>query len=231
MNYTLIYNSLVQRAKERTVLNESYVEVHHIIPISFDGLDTEDNTVTLTAREHFIAHLLLAKIYGGKMWFAARRMSCYKKYTSKQYAWLKSAFYTKYFTEMMTGRKRSSKSKKRMSDAQKKLYADGYVSPTLGKKKSMQEREDMSKRAFDYYQTEDGVKMKKLLSETNTGKKYAPRTEEFKREHSKKRILFLETEAGIAAKLKISLKAKERQRLRKELGLGRTGSLPKNLDI
>ena len=40
-----------------------YCEEHHIVPRSLGGYDTKENLVLLTAREHFVAHLLLAKIY------------------------------------------------------------------------------------------------------------------------------------------------------------------------
>lgn len=40
-----------------------YYERHHIIPKCAGGKDTSDNLVLLTAREHFLAHYLLTKIY------------------------------------------------------------------------------------------------------------------------------------------------------------------------
>ena len=39
-----------------------YYEKHHIWPKSLDGLDIQNNIISLTAREHFIAHKLLYKI-------------------------------------------------------------------------------------------------------------------------------------------------------------------------
>lgn len=51
------------------------MERHHIIPKSEGGSDDPDNLVNLTAREHYIAHLLLARIYDDqKMWCAAQQM-------------------------------------------------------------------------------------------------------------------------------------------------------------
>jgi hypothetical protein len=35
-----------------------------------DGVNTKDNLVWLTAREHFIAHVFLAKIHGKSQWYA-----------------------------------------------------------------------------------------------------------------------------------------------------------------
>lgn len=50
-------------------------EVHHIKPRSLGGDDSKDNLVKLSPREHFVAHILLAKIHGGSMWAAASFMS------------------------------------------------------------------------------------------------------------------------------------------------------------
>lgn len=69
LNYQYIYYQLIQRAKTRTPI-EGYVEKHHIVPKSLGGSDFADNLVKLTAREHYIAHLLLAHIYGGMQWAA-----------------------------------------------------------------------------------------------------------------------------------------------------------------
>lgn len=61
MDYTKIYNSLVERAKNRKLT--TYKEKHHIIPKCMGGSNNKENLVELTAREHYIAHLLLVKIY------------------------------------------------------------------------------------------------------------------------------------------------------------------------
>ena len=76
MNHQLVYNNLIEKATKRLSLS-GYVEHHHIIPRSVGGSDHLSNLVTLTAREHFIAHLLLAKIYGGPLIYAAYAM-CYQ---------------------------------------------------------------------------------------------------------------------------------------------------------
>jgi tRNA A22 N-methylase len=61
MDYSRIYNELINNAKDRDLT--CYAEKHHIIPRCLGGNDSLDNLVNLTAREHFIAHLLLCKIY------------------------------------------------------------------------------------------------------------------------------------------------------------------------
>lgn len=74
MNYQKVYDNLISRCKKRSGV-DGYSEIHHIIPKSMGGHKTDpENLVQLTAREHFIAHFLLAKIYGGTQWHAIKRM-------------------------------------------------------------------------------------------------------------------------------------------------------------
>ena len=61
--YTKWYHSIIDRAKNR--VHNGYTELHHIIPKCLGGLDTVDNLVELTAREHFICHWLLTKMVTG----------------------------------------------------------------------------------------------------------------------------------------------------------------------
>jgi hypothetical protein len=61
--YTHIYYKIIERSKSRTIFD--YKEKHHIIPKSLGGSNNEDNLVLLTAREHFICHLLLTKMTKG----------------------------------------------------------------------------------------------------------------------------------------------------------------------
>lgn len=72
--YRRWYNDLIYKAQLREKL-EGYTEIHHIIPRSFGGDNSKSNCVQLTAREHYIAHLLLAKATNNpKMIKALHRM-------------------------------------------------------------------------------------------------------------------------------------------------------------
>lgn len=66
-------------AQLRTLSKDTYTEKHHIIPRSIGGNDSAANLVRLTAREHFICHLLLTKMTIGlqrrSMAFAAWQMT------------------------------------------------------------------------------------------------------------------------------------------------------------
>ena len=72
MDYKKVYQQIIFNAQSRGRV-EGYKERHHIIPKSLGGTNKKSNLVNLTAREHFIAHMLLAKIYGGNQWAAIVR--------------------------------------------------------------------------------------------------------------------------------------------------------------
>lgn len=59
MNYLKHYCNLIRKAENRIAL-EGYIEKHHIFPVSIYG--DNNKIVILTAREHYIAHVLLEKI-------------------------------------------------------------------------------------------------------------------------------------------------------------------------
>jgi len=61
MDHQKIYNQIIERAQSRQL--EGYKEKHHIMPKCIGGLDIKENLVELTAREHFLCHILLCKIY------------------------------------------------------------------------------------------------------------------------------------------------------------------------
>lgn len=101
MNYLKIYNDIVERArlenrKKLKKTNTSYVyyENHHIIPRCLGGSDDKENLVLLTAREHFVCHKLLCKIYpeNRKIICAFTYMSFGKRYdfiSSRDYEYAK----------------------------------------------------------------------------------------------------------------------------------------------
>ena len=63
MNYQKIYDALIlKRRQNQLVKTKCYCETHHIIPKSLGGSNLQQNLVNLLPREHFIAHMLLAKI-------------------------------------------------------------------------------------------------------------------------------------------------------------------------
>ncbi len=93
MNYQKHYNLLIERAKIRSILPSEYKEKHHVIPRCMNGTDESSNLVPLFPEEHFLAHLLLVKIYPSnqKLIYAANMMSN-RIHSNKEYAWLKQKF-------------------------------------------------------------------------------------------------------------------------------------------
>ena len=75
--YTKWYNAIIAKAQIRVNQN-GYFEKHHIIPRSLGGTDDPSNLVKLTAKEHFICHLLLTKMVIGthkrSMYYASYMM-------------------------------------------------------------------------------------------------------------------------------------------------------------
>jgi hypothetical protein len=153
MNYNKLYDDLMfsrllqkpERIKEKR--NGKYFEGHHIIPKCKGGTGTStrpknnSNIVLLTAREHFLAHWLLWRIYGDRqMALAFHRMLSTtdktKRITSSRgYEEAKEAFrktnignqYGKGCTRVVT-----DEQKQRQSDIMKDRYL-GNKNPFFGK--------------------------------------------------------------------------------------------------
>jgi hypothetical protein len=92
MNYQKIYDAIIMRAKDRIL--EGYQEKHHIVPRCMGGTDEANNLVSLTAREHYVAHQLLVKIHPGNrgLVYAAHMMTLGTEQTqrsNRKYAWLR----------------------------------------------------------------------------------------------------------------------------------------------
>jgi hypothetical protein len=92
MNYKLIYENLINRAKDRKL--DIYTESHHIIPKCMNGDNSVENLVDLTPEEHYLAHQLLVKIYPSEYGLIkAAVMMCMNtggnRPTNKLYGWLR----------------------------------------------------------------------------------------------------------------------------------------------
>lgn len=140
MNYQKIYNNLIERSNDRFL--EGYNERHHILPKCLGGADELANISVLTPEEHYLAHLLLCKIYpdNQKLLYAAMNMTTGSminngKRNNKAYGWLRRQYaesmkgdnnpnrknpeIQKRAAKKRIGQKRTEETKKRMSDSQK----------------------------------------------------------------------------------------------------------------
>ena len=111
--YTKWYNQITERARYRII--DTYTETHHIQPRSLGGTNEVDNLVELTAREHFICHWLLTKMYTGEakskminaLWMMQSKNTYQDRYqtkiTSRVYESLRQD-YARYISDRNTGR-------------------------------------------------------------------------------------------------------------------------------
>ena len=122
VDYTRHYNKLIERAPKIRPTNY-FTEGHHVVPRCIGGTDN-DGIAYLTPEEHYIAHLLLVKIYPNepKLVYAANAMSTYKlngcRLNNKSYGWLRKR-HSKIVKEFLTGKPRSQEVREKISAAQK----------------------------------------------------------------------------------------------------------------
>jgi hypothetical protein len=97
--YKLWHDKIIANAKNRTL--EGYKEVHHIIPKSCGGSNNKDNLVALTAKEHYIIHLLLIKFIEKKYYF--KMVKAFHVMSSMKTKYLKRNFekYKKEYSEYL----------------------------------------------------------------------------------------------------------------------------------
>jgi hypothetical protein len=103
MDYRKIYNKIIENRKQN--VPAGYSEKHHIIPQCLGGEDRKENIVKLTAREHFICHYLLAKIYdeGSQEWYKTNHAFLIMKCNSQnQKRYFNSHLYESLRTNMST---------------------------------------------------------------------------------------------------------------------------------
>ena len=154
MDYQKIYNQLIQkRLTDSLSKKDCYCESHHIIPRSEGGSDDDDNKVNLTAREHYIAHLLLAKIYNDYKMYAAitymqtgRHKDRKFKFNNRLYGKIKEEFGRK-----QKGKKLSEEAKRKISEANKGCipwnkgipFLKGEKNPMYGKHHSEETKQKL----------------------------------------------------------------------------------------
>ena len=102
------YKKLIEHSNSRVL--DGYSERHHIIPRCLGGGDEKENIAILSAREHYIAHQLLAKIYPevpGLIY--ACHMMCVPlsfetgRSKNREYEWIRK-LYSEYISKRITGR-------------------------------------------------------------------------------------------------------------------------------
>lgn len=95
MNYKKHYDNIINRATNRVI--DGYTEKHHIVPRCLGGTDSNSNIVKLTAREHFVCHQLLVKMYpkhlglvnAANMMCTASKAHSKNRMNNRLYEWLR----------------------------------------------------------------------------------------------------------------------------------------------
>lgn len=143
--------------------HDVYMEKHHIIPKSLGGSNQKSNLVALSARQHFVAHLLLTKMTEGKerskMVWALHRMAFSKnkyhdrKFTAAEYATTRKIF-AEYSSASQKNKPKSAIAKQRMKDKSAIRWArekaEGIVrKSTTGQKRSP----EFCQKRRDYFLT------------------------------------------------------------------------------
>lgn len=192
--YTKCYYSIINAAKKRIMDKSVYVEKHHIIPKSIGGDNHSKNIVILTAKEHFICHLLLTKMVEGenrtKMIYAIWRMTvpgrktqCRHKVSANTYATIKKQ--RSEFLKSRTGESHPNYGRKtgRVSSdftpewkANLSKSATGRVSSTKGIPRSNSVKDAVSRANKGKPAWNKGVgrtdEDKQKIRDANTGKKW-----------------------------------------------------------
>lgn len=97
MDYKAHYDRLIETRRDlNREKGEQYYEQHHIIPRSEGGTDDESNLILLTAKEHYVAHLLLwkaepenkSRMYA--IWWMGNRTS---RFSSRMYESVRQELY------------------------------------------------------------------------------------------------------------------------------------------
>jgi len=140
----------------RTIEFVGYTETHHIIPKAFKGTDTTENLIKLGARQHYIAHLLLAKATSSHSMIKALHMMVYSrsggrdyKITSKVYSYIReehSRVVSQYSKNTVVAKQIYTEEIKRIP---KKLFDtyNGILYEALAKNRKDLEETKLKKRA------------------------------------------------------------------------------------
>ena len=141
MSYIGRYNKFIESLKYQNIIGMK--EMHHITPKSMGGTDNKNNLIALTPRQHYIAHWMLWKAYGGKMsqafWFM-NNFGTQKKLSSKVYEKLREEAVKSFSGEnsVMYGKKTPEHTKQKQSIKRKQYMSNPEARENLRKHRANQ---------------------------------------------------------------------------------------------
>lgn len=187
--YSKIYDAIIDRASKdfRSKGNGIYYESHHILPKSLGGSNSKSNLVLLTAREHYLCHLLLIKMTDGenrsKMIYSLWRLSNGNTpVKSRQYEVAR-----KNHIQLLRETPKTEEHKRKISEANKGKTLSEEHREKLRKPKSEEHKEKLRKpkknkdKIGKYERTEE---IRRKLSESHKGIQAGENNPMFGRTHS-----------------------------------------------
>ena len=161
------YKKFILSRHNKNKYEEGYFETQHILPVAYkenipigENIHNKNNLITITAREHYIAHLMLWKAFGGKMAQAFFMMTSFSRYesklTSRQYSSLREA-YSKIISKRFKGKKKSEEESKNIREGVRKVCCteefSNKMSAVLIERYSSEDKRDIqaeaSRKAWD----------------------------------------------------------------------------------
>jgi len=177
--YTKWYYNIIQKSKSRKLTG--YSESHHIIPRSLGGSDNEENRAALTAKEHFLVHLLLTKMLEGesrvKMLYAFSMMR-YVENPNQERKKISSKLFEKTKNETSNARREMAKGNKNpfygkkhdsetitiMKKKRKERYESGFIEGMMGKKHSDEAKKKVSDGVKEHFESLSKEERSKIYS-------------------------------------------------------------------
>ena len=187
----------ILNTRGRFACGDEYHERHHIIPKCMDGSNKEENLIDLFAREHFIAHKLLALenpdneklVYAWTMmsWVKTNHQERYEV-TPEEYEEAKIAL-----SNLVSNREYSDETKEKMRIAKIGKF-DGENNPMFGKHHTQKAKTLISEKKKGKSSYNKGKPMseetKQKLKEQKTGMKYSEETNKKKGHPGEKNPFF-----------------------------------------
>lgn len=237
--YMKWYWDICNRAKDRILLTDIYTEKHHIYPKSIYGKN--DMLVKLTAKEHYMVHLLLWRglrtEYGTtnsmtrKMACAFTMMNMKSNQTKQRYDSHAYVFYSIACSESKKGKplseqakqniRKSAKNRPPISDeTRQKMSISQKANPgMLGKHHTEEAKRKVSEAKLGMYHTEEA---KRKISESSKGKIVSEETKQ--RMSNAKQNMTDETKQKMSASAKGKHKSEEHKRKLSDVNKGKIHS-------
>jgi len=152
-HYLKRYLSFIEGCREKNSGYKGYAENHHICPKAKTMFPEYKcfrknpwNRAVLTARQHYIAHILLARAYGGAMWIALDRMTQFSKdHDNNRNYFISSKIYERIRKEKSAFISEMRKKEGKWSGKNNPMYGKGKSNPLYGIKRSDETRALQSK--------------------------------------------------------------------------------------